>query len=274
MLYDHEAETEREVDILIEANVLGCNIMIGVECTTNRRALDIQKLESFVEKHRKLGINQTIIVSKSGYTSSARAYSKKCHLKLLTFDTAKTENWQVSFERFKNLSMYGRNYAIRSIKLLFQKDCATSDFAFSATNLVKVGDKWTPLHEFATTSFTNSKASSIFHKELRENELAVDDPVLEVGFKLDHLYEFKDANGRSAWPDEIILYMGYRSNYRDLASQQVNYDGTPMVVGGFFDDKSKQFASLAISESSGMIQGTLEVSANFLPPLIGSVSKD
>ena len=47
MLFDREAETEREVDILIEGNILNCNITIGIECATNRRPLDILKLESF-----------------------------------------------------------------------------------------------------------------------------------------------------------------------------------------------------------------------------------
>jgi len=46
MIFDREAGINREVDILIETNVLNCNIKIGVECTTTSRKLDIKKLKN------------------------------------------------------------------------------------------------------------------------------------------------------------------------------------------------------------------------------------
>ena len=65
MLYDSESEINREIDILVESTLLNCDIKIGIECTTNRRPLDVRIIESYREKHRKVGINQTVIVSKS-----------------------------------------------------------------------------------------------------------------------------------------------------------------------------------------------------------------
>lgn len=266
MLYDSEAETDREIDILVESTILNCPLKIGIECTTESNPLDVRKIESFKEKHRKVGINQTIVVSKNGFSESAKKYAEKHNIRLLTFKAAQKENWAKKFERLQGLSIYGRNYHLRSISAVIAEDKATPGFSFDNGATVKSAECQIPLAKFAGDLFISSEISKTAFKELMENEKNGADPWVEVGFDLNEQHEFTDSTGRTARPKSIVIVMGYKSNYRSLEAKQVEYDGQDMVVGGFFDKDAS--AHVAIREVDGTLSGTLEVSESFMPPIV------
>ena len=265
MLYDAEAETEREIDILVESTILNCNLRIGIECTAASSPLDIRKIESFKEKHRKVGINQTIVVSKSGFSDSAKKYAKKHNIKLLTFNSAKKDNWLKKFEFLQRLSIYGRRYFIRSISCTMDSEKVAPDFLFNHEVTISTNGKEIPLPEFAKDLFISSEISKRAFKELMENEKNGSNPWIEVGFDLGEKYSFTDSNGRITKPKSIVVVLGYKSSYRSLETQQISYDGTDMVVGGFYDKQSN--AHIAIHEIEGKLTGTLEISESILPPI-------
>jgi hypothetical protein len=265
MLYDPEADAKREIDILVESTLLNCNIKIGIECTAVRSPLEIRQIESFKEKHRKVGINQTVVVSKNGFTDSAKKYAAKNQIKLLTFNSAKSENWLKTFERLKNLSVYGRNYFLRNVSTIIDKDKAEPGFIFNHQVTVISNGESVPINKFAGDLFISSEISKHAIKELKENEELGEDPWIEVGFQLDEKYKFRDLAGRVAKPVSISVVMGYKSKYRPLDTKQVSYDGIDLIVGGFFDKEAGDFAHVAINEVDGKIKGTLEVGEKFMP---------
>jgi hypothetical protein len=265
MLYDAEAETNREIDILVESTLLNCNIKIGIECTAISSPLEIRQIESFKEKHRKIGINQTVIVSKNGFSDSAKKYAVKNHIKLLTFNSAKSENWLKTFERLQSLSIYGRNYFLRNVSVVMGDEDAEIGFVFN--NEVKVIDNGqaVEIDRFAGNLFASANVAKLAFKELKENEESGPEPWIELGVQLGGKYEFRDEAGRVVKPQSISIVMGYKSKYRSLDVKQVSYDGKDMVVGGFFDDGKGDFAHVAFSEVDGKIVGTLEVGEKFMP---------
>ena len=265
MLYDDEAGIDREVDVLVESTILSCNIKIGIECTAERAPLEIRKIESSREKHRKIGINKTIIVSKNGFSESAKKYAIKHGIRLLTFKAAQKENWLKKFERLQDLSIYGRRYMLRNVSVVMDEINDPCDFTFNDKTIVLTSDGDTPISKFAGDLFIASEVSKKAFKELLVNEKSGDDPWVEVGFTLGGKYEFKDSLGRIARPISITIVMGYQSNYRSMDTKQITYDGNDMIVGGFFDKDSS--AHVAISEIDGKLKGSLEVSESFLPPI-------
>lgn len=72
MVPDETAGTDREVDVLIKAEVAGEEISVGVEATALSRKLDLTGVQALIKKHEKLGTRQVIIVSESGFTGPAR----------------------------------------------------------------------------------------------------------------------------------------------------------------------------------------------------------
>ena len=133
MLYDPEAETKREIDILIEVEYINCPIKIGIECTAISHPVDTKIIEGFKEKHRKVGIQQTIVVSKQGFTGTAKKYAEKNSIKLLTFSAARKEQWASIYERLKGLSMYGRTYFLKSISLMADENKTDQKFQINVS---------------------------------------------------------------------------------------------------------------------------------------------
>lgn len=267
MLYDREAEIDREVDILVESTLLNCNIKIGVECTAVKSGLDVRSIESFSEKHRKLGINQTIVVSKYGFSESAKRYASKNNIKLLTFNSAKSENWSKNFERLQGMSVYGRNYFLKEVSIVFGDEAARARFKPSKSTQVFFKERWISLEEYAADLFVHSKVSEHAFKELKENEANGSDPRVELGFNLEGKIQFRDELGETATPLQIVFRMGYKTNYRNLDSRQVSYDGRDIVVGGFFDKQTGTHAHLVVNDNGERLEGTLEVGGKFFPDL-------
>lgn len=265
MLLDPESETDREIDILIESKLMNCDIKIGVECTASSRPLDVRAIESFKEKHRKVGINKTIVVSKNGFSEPAKKYANKNQIKLLTFNNAKKENWSKQYERLKNLSVYARNYYLRSISIYFSDD-ADSEFICSESTVL-LGGRFIPIHEFAIKTFQSSEVGKIAPNELMNNERdGEDQPWVEVGYDLDGKYVFRDKNGVECKPHQMVVVMDYKSTYHSLDSKQVEYDGTSLVVGSSSDTvTNKNLVSVAINEANGEYRGNIEFDVGIFP---------
>lgn len=265
MLYDSEAETDREVDILVEVEYLNCPIKIGIECTAIKHPLDTKIIEGFKEKHRKLGIHQTIVVSRHGFYAPAKKYAAKNHIRLLTLSAARKERWSTIYEHLKGLSMYGRTYFLKSLSLKIDAEKADANFNMNASTHVLTEDGEVLAYEYALNIFKLSDVSRRIFKELKENEESASDPWVEIGFNLGGGIEFRDQDGRSVWPQEMTAFFGYRSKYRNLDVDEVSYDGKSLVAGGFFDKKSGENAHIAIEEVAGELVGTFEVSEAMFP---------
>lgn len=197
MIFDHEAGINREVDILIETKILNCNIKIGIECTKTSRALDIKKIEELKEKHRRLGINQSVVVAKNGFSQPARNYAERNNIKLLSFSAAKRKDWLPLFEQLRNPYVYGRTYFIKSVSLKYRSETAEEGFEIDEKTTVLFQGKELILLDFCNQLFSNSQISQIAHKELRENEENGQDPWIKVGFTLHEKYEFKNKSGKN-----------------------------------------------------------------------------
>nr|WP_256345043.1 restriction endonuclease [Pseudomonas gingeri] len=270
MLYDSEAGCNREIDILIQSKVSGYDIAVGIECTAVAKPVEVRLLESFKEKHRKVGINKTIVVSKKGFTKSAKEYANKNHIKLLTFDTAGREKWSKIFEKFKHTFIYGRSYKMKNFSIFADEQDADTGFVFDDKVQVLWKDAFIPVHRFCAELWNGSGAAKSQAKLLRENELSGEGPWVEPGFDLKKNFIFKDKNGIEIQPNEISFRMEYASNYQELSSREVEYDGENYVVGAFDDKAKKQFAHFALREQKGVITGSVEVSANLIPDVFNS----
>ncbi len=63
----------REVDVVIEANVAGHTVLVGLECRDWKRPQTVSWVEEMHAKHERLPTDRLVLVSKSGFTEGARA---------------------------------------------------------------------------------------------------------------------------------------------------------------------------------------------------------
>lgn len=269
MLYDKEAETDREVDILVETTVVNIPIKMGIECTARAAPVDITVLQAFKEKHRILGISKTIVVSKNGFTESARSYGKNQHQDLLTFDDAESANWSEKFTTLKGLMMYGRRYAPQEVKLSFAE--LPQAFNFDAETKVRQENAWITLAEFTQYIFQQSNISTTAFNELMENEKNGGPATFTLSGQLGGV-EFMDKDGNQVKPIGIEILYTYKSRYESLNTTQTTYGDDDIVVGGFFNDKDGDFVHAAFTERDGVISGAIDIGEKFIPN--GSPPKD
>ncbi|MBW4621942.1 MAG: restriction endonuclease [Cyanosarcina radialis HA8281-LM2] len=79
----------REIDLLIEVEILGHSLQIAIECKDWNSKLDVADIDSFVGKLKDVGISKGVIISRLGYTEAAYRRARKeieLQLQVLDFD--------------------------------------------------------------------------------------------------------------------------------------------------------------------------------------------
>jgi hypothetical protein len=72
-LHDASVDRDREVDIVVEGSFDGDPVVTSIEVIEHARPATIQWAEQIIAKHQHLPTNRLMLVSKSGFTSSALA---------------------------------------------------------------------------------------------------------------------------------------------------------------------------------------------------------
>lgn len=89
----NEAGEEREVDVLIEAEVGGHPIKLAVEARDHARPQDKTWIDNLLGRYRDLPIDHVIAVSSSGFTSGALKKADRVNIETLTLDEALATDW-------------------------------------------------------------------------------------------------------------------------------------------------------------------------------------
>jgi hypothetical protein len=92
MLVDRVTGESREVDIVISATVAGQPITIGLETIDRRRPAPVEWVEQMEGKHRYL-TDKLVLVSRSGFTRTARAKALPHGVSLVNWADAATADW-------------------------------------------------------------------------------------------------------------------------------------------------------------------------------------
>lgn len=90
---DRTAKRRRQVDVRVRGTVGGQAIVILIECRDHRRKVDVGYVESVATKARDVGAHKALIVSATGYTSTAREKAAAHGIVLLTLKSAPETDW-------------------------------------------------------------------------------------------------------------------------------------------------------------------------------------
>ena len=82
-LRDFQTGKLREHDVVITVNYSHHSIMIGIECRDRSRPVGVNHVEAFESKCKNTGINEGIIVSASGFYSTAMQKAKKMGIRCI-----------------------------------------------------------------------------------------------------------------------------------------------------------------------------------------------
>ena len=93
LLSDSITGDPREVDVLITASIAGYATRLAVECIDWKRKADVTWIEKMFQKHQSLPTDKLILVSRSGFSSSAIQKAEFFNITTLTLEDAIEQNW-------------------------------------------------------------------------------------------------------------------------------------------------------------------------------------
>lgn len=120
MVRDETIGHAREVDVHIATKRGGESTTIGIECVAQARPTDVTWVEARIQKHRDLGTNRVVLVSKSGFTPAAAQKATHHGAVALSLQAATMASW-------RNLPGPGHGFEIRGMRLSNVRIVMTKD---------------------------------------------------------------------------------------------------------------------------------------------------
>ena len=88
-LKDLQTGDDREVDVVIEAELGGHPVTLCIECIDHTRPASVTWVEQMHSKHQRLPTGTLVLASRSGFSRKARSLAKVAGLELLTYTGAR-----------------------------------------------------------------------------------------------------------------------------------------------------------------------------------------
>jgi hypothetical protein len=92
-LPEYEGSSEREVDVLIEAEVNRHPVRIAIECRDHQVPQDKTWIDQLIGKYRDIDVSEIVAVSSSGFTKGALEKAQVAHIRALTLEEALEGEW-------------------------------------------------------------------------------------------------------------------------------------------------------------------------------------
>lgn len=88
----------REIDVLLKGRVGPCEIITAIECKDYNKNINVTVLDAFDSKLKDVKANKGIIVSRKGFSKTAKQKAKRLGITLCTAHQARSEKWEFNLE--------------------------------------------------------------------------------------------------------------------------------------------------------------------------------
>jgi hypothetical protein len=106
-----------EVDIVVEGQVGGSPIVIGIECTGTGRRASVEWVDRMRGKHEHLPVDKTILVCRRGFTKEALLAAKANGMEALQTKDANARNWSKWIGDIKDLRIAKLHFVVEQVEL-------------------------------------------------------------------------------------------------------------------------------------------------------------
>ena len=145
MLPDKDTGSLVEVDIVIDESIGGHPILVGIECTAEKRKATIEWYREMRGKHSGLPIDKTVLVSQSGFTREVHKKARKDNVTLMTPGQAQAFGWQTLFAKLKGGTVADVQFSLRRVSLVSNDTEAMDPGSFTADSVLRIPGKELPL---------------------------------------------------------------------------------------------------------------------------------
>jgi len=117
---DKDANTLREVDILVEYRYAHHDFKLAIECRDRSRKNSVEWIDELIGKTRSMAVNKMVAVSKGGFTKSAITKAQAHEIETLTIEQAIETDWETFPVKPGLVVLSEENYRLHDV--LFKED--------------------------------------------------------------------------------------------------------------------------------------------------------
>lgn len=248
MLWAPLSEQDREIDILIEDNSGPYKVTIGIECTAKSRPVGVPTMEQLINKHKSVGIQKTVIVSKSGFAVSAKKYAKKMQVDAIPFGQALAKPWPSYLNKAKDVKLRLNSTTIDDIdfNVTFLEDSEKVEYSLEAIVLTYKNER------LLISDFVYNLISSPSTQNIKESNI-VDVEMTNDASKHYGEWEFKreiiiiDKNGVKAKCTKMSANytVAYSSSAEQLSYEDFN--NKPVIYGSSDNLGAKKDTNITVT---------------------------
>jgi hypothetical protein len=99
LVAEHGTDCEREIDVLIEAQIASVVLRVAVECRDRARPADVTWIDELEGKFRNLGIDKVIAVARSGFSAGAASKAAMLGIETQTLSEGLETDWPKQLAR-------------------------------------------------------------------------------------------------------------------------------------------------------------------------------
>jgi len=92
-IYGYDSEKERQIDISVRQQIGQFNLLIAIECKDHKVPVDIEEVETFVNKVRDIRANKGAMVASNGFTDGAIKIGQRNGIDLYRLIDAEAHDW-------------------------------------------------------------------------------------------------------------------------------------------------------------------------------------
>jgi hypothetical protein len=107
----------REVDIVVEAPIAGHLVTVGIECIEQGRPASVEWIDKMHGKHRDTEIDKLVLISKSGFSVTAKASAASLGYEALTLDEAEAVDWTHTIHLQQRMTLRSHAFEIKDARM-------------------------------------------------------------------------------------------------------------------------------------------------------------
>lgn len=88
---------ERQIDVLLRAEVAGLSILTIIECKDEKKNLDVTYIDALHSKMQDVNANKAVLVARKGFSKTAMQKAERLGITLCTAIEGKSALWDVGF---------------------------------------------------------------------------------------------------------------------------------------------------------------------------------
>ena len=226
---DRSSGDNREVDVVIRKKIGEHEVIISIECRDHKRKATVEWVEQMAMKHNLLPTSKLVLVSSSGFTSTAEKKAASLGIDVYSFEEATKTDWNELIGVNDEPGFYLWAFRIVGCGLVFTEN---PKFEYSANPHIPIYDS---LHGFAGTLNDIVRARTVKSSGFVDNAVKYaqqeSESIFGAEIRIKPSFFVEEESGKLREIKVIRVYIEAREPDSTVDLKAIRYHNLPVAYG-------------------------------------------